>query len=255
MNCEQCRELASAQADGELWPEQADLVADHQRTCGSCRSWQASLERTGRLLRVRPVEQVPDLSAAIVAAVTTEQPRRRIWWRRWVFALTPRPIFWRGLLAVLALAQVTVGLTEMLGVVHGLHVPDGSGQHLFNESSAWNLALGVGFAVVAGWPRLAGGLLPTLGVFVSVLLVMSIGDLTGGEVGPSRLATHAVVLAGVLVMAIVHRDHRDPGRPATAADDDALYGFGAAAGVHHRSADGAAHRRGRGLRPVGRHVA
>lgn len=256
MRCEECRDGMSAAMDGRSWPDQEAAVEAHLAECAECRRWQAGAEQANRALRLRPAEQVPDLSALITDAVLpADEARRGGWWRRLGYAMSPRPAVWRVLLGVAALAQLTLGMSEILGVVHGLHVPDGAGRHLFNESSAWNVALGAGFAGAALWPRLAAGLLPTLGIFTAILLVMSIADLTGGHVGGARVATHAVLVAGLIVMFMVDRDHRRPQFPASADDDSVLYGGGGGAADHDTSRhSGRGGHRGR-LRPVGHRAA
>lgn len=260
MTCQECRDGLSAAMDHQSWPEQDTVAQAHLAGCVGCRQWQISAELANRALRLRPAESVPDLSARITDAVLSAGPSVvRNLLRRIVYAVSPRPAGWRALLGVVALAQLTLGMSEILGVVHGLHVSDGAGEHLFNESSAWNVALGVGFAGAAIWPKLAAGMLPTLGIFTAILLVLSVTDLAGGHVGGTRVATHAVLVVGLLVMLMVHRDHRHPPLPATAGDDALLYGDHAADdngitdNTDARSSARAPHRRG--LRPVGHRAA
>lgn len=254
MTCEGCRDGISAAMDGESWPEQDAAVEDHLHGCAACREWQLGAEAANRALRLRPAEAVPDLSSTVTAALLAERPGRvRAAARRWGFVVTPGPTTWRVALGVLALAQLTLGLSELLGAAHGLPAPSNADAHIFNESSAWNAALGVGFAGAAMWPRLAAGLLPTLGIFSVILLGLSVADLVNGHVGVGRISTHVVLFAGFAVMLMVNRDHHHPHRPAAAGDDTALYGSGDRS-ENAAAATGAAPQR-RGLRSVGRHAA
>ena len=102
------------------------------------------------------------------------------------------------------------------------------GVHAAHESAAWNLAMGASFLAVAVKPARAIGTLPILATFVTVLSVLSIPDLLAGAVEAARLASHAGVLAGLVLVAVLSRSERLPvpgpavgqgrsGRPAAVA--------------------------------------
>lgn len=73
MDCEQCREEVSALLDDEQAAPR-EVVADHLARCAACRGFAATAERMDRLVRVRPAEPVPDLTAAVLAAAGLVEP-------------------------------------------------------------------------------------------------------------------------------------------------------------------------------------
>ncbi|MFT7870729.1 MULTISPECIES: zf-HC2 domain-containing protein [Amycolatopsis] len=191
MRCEDCREALSARLDGEAEPASPDA---HLASCAECREWFAGAERLRRTMLLRPAPPVPDLTAAILER--TPAPSGERWGRRIA-------------LAVVAIAQLGLAFAELLGTTHG-------GVHLGHESSAWNLAVGIGLLTAALLPRTAAGQLPLLTGFVGVLLVLSAGDLAAGRVTLSRLSTHLLVVLGLALLYAVHRAHRDHGTPLPA---------------------------------------
>ncbi len=78
-----------------------------------------------------------------------------------------------------------------------MHVAHGGGPtaagHLFNESTAWNLALGVGMLWAAFRPRATAGLVPMLAIFVVVLAAYSTHDLLTGAAPVSARTARAAV--------------------------------------------------------------
>ncbi|CAL9418624.1 putative protein [Actinosynnema sp. ALI-1.44] len=197
MDCETCREALSARLDGEEEPVPAAAVDAHLSGCPACRAWSDHAATLTRALRLRPVVAVPDLTDAVLAQAPT-----RGWYPR------------LGLAGV-AVAQLTLGLAQLLGANPA--AAHGAG-HLFNESTAWNLALGLGLLWTALRPRATSGMLPVVAGFVVVVGVYSFRDLAGGVVSVGRVTSHAIVLLGLLLLVVVHRGRRDPdgGR---AADD------------------------------------
>lgn len=79
--CHDIRPDLSAFIDGELRPERRGEVESHLETCTSCRREEASLRAVRRLIRVQPVEDVPDLAPAIMARVAARKARDHEPWR------------------------------------------------------------------------------------------------------------------------------------------------------------------------------
>ncbi|WP_332553116.1 zf-HC2 domain-containing protein [Actinosynnema pretiosum] len=234
--CETCREALSARMDGEVEHVAAAEVDAHLAGCAECARWQARAQALTRALRVRPAEASPDL----VGSVLADAPPRRV------------AVWQRTGLAGVALVQLWLGLAQLLGGGADGHA--GSG-HLFTESAAWNLALGVGLLVAALREARVGALLPALGGFVAVLAAFSAYDLATGVATLERVATHLPAVAGLVLLHLVDRAHRDsapPGGRAGAEDDE-----------RGRSDDEPGERGGRPdggrgprpLRPTARHVA
>lgn len=153
-------------------------------------------------MRLASAPRVPDLTERIIAAAPL--PRRE----RWGLRLA---------LAVVALLQASLGFAQLLGVdtTHAAHAAEAA--HLGNESAAWNLAIGIGLLWAALRPRSAGGLLPALTGFAVVLAVVSASDLFGGLVTGARVLSHGIMLAGVVLLFFVYRQHK-AGGPAPVAE-------------------------------------
>jgi predicted anti-sigma-YlaC factor YlaD len=243
VNCATCREALSARLDGEDEPVPADLVDGHLAGCSDCQRWQTSLTAITRSIRVRPAAATPDLTDRILAAAVPEPPAHRSDVLRWA-------------LGVVAFIQLCLALAQLLGIDHTSHLAAGTGEHLFNESTAWNLGVAIGLLVAAVRPAFARGLLPALAVFVVVLVAVSVADVLAGSVGVDRLASHVMVVVGLALLFLVDRQYRrspGPGRNAMPVSSDHL-----PVGREEESppADpGTAPRSGRWLRPAGRHAA
>jgi predicted anti-sigma-YlaC factor YlaD len=69
MACEPWREMLSAQLDGEDDPADRERVDEHLAGCAGCREWLDRAAMVNRLTRTGPAADVPDLSAAILAAL------------------------------------------------------------------------------------------------------------------------------------------------------------------------------------------
>ena len=236
--------------DGEAESVDAQSVDDHLAGCAQCRAWQQQALQATRTIRVRPAVPTPDLTAAILAAAAAGRtdpaaPAQ---------ARAPGQL-WRWLLGFTAFVQINLALSELLGVSHMGMTLSRDSEHLFNESTAWNLALGIGFAVAAARPRWAAGLLPTLGVFLAVLAAVSVVDVVDGNADLTRVGSHVVVLIGMVLLVMVHRVHdRGPERQQRNAGGSQSLGEAPAESMPDLRAGGGAAQR-RGLRPAGRHAA
>ena len=73
--------------------------------------------------------------------------------------------------------------------------------HVWNESAAWNVAVGAGYLFIALRRTRPVGLVPMLTAFVGMLLLLSVNDLTGGRVkGPFQGDSEALLLgAGAMI--------------------------------------------------------
>ena len=192
--------------DGEEEPVPADDTDQHLASCTACWSWQVRVEQQSRTLRVREATPVPDLSAAILDTAVLPEPTRG-WWAR------------IALIAV-AVAQLGLALSQLLGVeAHVGFAPHGSG-HLLNESTAWNLALGVGLLWAAFRSRITSGLIPVLAGFVLILAPYSIHDLATGAVAGSRVAEHGLLVVALALLVVINRRYRDPAPRQGAALND-----------------------------------
>lgn len=164
----------------------------HLAGCAGCVGWLEDATRAGRLLRVSG-DVPPDLSAAILDRVVL--PGARAARRRGRLRLG---------LALVAIVQWALALPALLGEA-GFGAGMAMGVHTAHESAAWNLAVGAAFVAVAVRPARASGALPILTTFVVVLAVLSVPDLFAGQVSDSRLAGHAAVIAGLVLITLLSR--------------------------------------------------
>jgi len=222
MACERWREMLSAQLDGEDDPADRERVDEHLAGCPGCREWLEGAATVNRLTSTGVVTEVPDLTAAIMAAVGSPDRRREVDSpdrRRGVFArfgapgwLTRSPewltrsraatALYLGL-AVIGAVQLILGLGQVGGGASGEHVHagvDAAAGHLWHESAAWNVAVGAGYLFIALRRNRPAGLVPMLTAFVAMLLLLSVNDLTADRVDSTRLISHGFVILGYLLV-------------------------------------------------------
>jgi predicted anti-sigma-YlaC factor YlaD len=199
--------MVSAQLDGEDDAADRPLVDEHLAGCTDCRAWLDRVATVNRLTRTGPVAQVPDLTAAILAALPpVPAPKRRFPLKTVLYAA----------LAVVGAVQLILGLAQVGGGVVGSHVHTGLNAtpgHLWHESAAWNVAVGAGFLFIALRRSRPTGLVPMLTAFVAMLLLLSVNDLTAGRVDATRLVSHGFVLLGYLIVVTLSRIAPEPARP------------------------------------------
>jgi predicted anti-sigma-YlaC factor YlaD len=208
VKCQDCREALSARLDGETEPMPAGAVDLHVSTCADCRSWFARAGQLHRSLSLSTAPPVPDLTAVILER--TPAPSAERW---------PARIG----LGLVAVAQLALALSQLLGVetgTHAGHATEPAIGHLTHESSAWNLAVGIGLLWATMRTKAAGGQLPVLTGFVAVLTVLSAIDVVNGNVTAGRLLSHGLVVAGLVLLYVVHRQHRERDHPKPAAGED-----------------------------------
>ncbi|GHF42238.1 putative anti-sigma-YlaC factor YlaD [Amycolatopsis bartoniae] len=199
MRCEIFREALSARIDGEREPLDPAVVDSHLETCQDCRAWYSRAQDLRRWMTVRAAPVVPDLTGVVLDRVPAPTGER------WPARIG---------LGLVAMAQLTLSVAQLFGTATGMGAAGGSMlSHLTHESTAWNLAVGVGLLWAALRPRAAAGQLPVLSGFVLVLTALSVADLAGHAVTTARLASHAFVVLGLALLFLVRHQHRDDGRP------------------------------------------
>ncbi|TWG26612.1 putative anti-sigma-YlaC factor YlaD [Actinoplanes teichomyceticus] len=200
--------MLSAQLDGEDDPVVRPLVDEHLAGCAGCREWLERAAAVNRLTRTGAVPEVPDLSAAILAArpaAPVKAPSRRL----------PVAAMYVAL-ALIGAVQIILGLAQVGGASGAGHVhlgPATAPGHLWNESAAWNVAVGAGYLVIALRRTRPVGLVPMLTAFVGMLLLLSVNDLTAGRVDVARLVGHGFVVVGYLLVVALSRSAGGSARP------------------------------------------
>ncbi|MEH0932208.1 zf-HC2 domain-containing protein [Micromonospora sp. CPCC 205558] len=224
MGCEQWREVLSAQLDGEETAAELAAAQGHLDGCAECRAWFTAAAAVTRRVRTRLVVEVPDRTAAILAA-TAAAPAGQSWWRRLTgrgravdglrgaFGRGPLVAVLRSALGLLGAVQLVLGLAQVGRGAAADHLHP-TGQHLWHESAAWNVAVGAGFLFVALRRSPPAGLLPMLSAFVGTLLLLSVNDLATGSVGGERLISHGFLVVGYLITVALSRPGLRPGGPA-----------------------------------------
>ena len=163
--------MLSAQLDGEDDPADRARVDEHLAGCAGCREWLDRAATVNRLTRTGLVAEVPDLTAAILAAAAPRAaPRAHRRGRLYVA------------LAAVGAVQLILGLAQVGGGASGGHVHtglDATPGHLWHESAAWNVAVGAGYLFIALRRNRPTGLVPMLTAFVGTLLLLSVNDLIG----------------------------------------------------------------------------
>jgi predicted anti-sigma-YlaC factor YlaD len=212
MDCRGVREAISAHLDGEEGPVDAAIVDAHLRACQACRAWSEDLAALHRLVRVRAADEVPDLSAAIVAA--RRRGRRSPLVARGPLAEPVSPVRWG--LFVVALTQLILAVPPLL-----LGEDAGATVHVARELGSFDVALAVGLLVAAWQPARAWGLFPVVAALGLVMLGTAVLDVVDGSAGLGGEAHHLLDLAGVVLLWLVARADRPRQRagrmPAPAA--------------------------------------
>jgi predicted anti-sigma-YlaC factor YlaD len=115
--------------------------------------------------------------------------------------LRRRRLWLRISLALLGFVQWALAIPAMFG--DSMAMP--MGIHAAHEGAAWNLALGASFLAVAVRPVRAVGTIPILATFVAVLGALTVPDIAAGLVETGRLVSHAGVVAGLVLVALMSR--------------------------------------------------
>jgi predicted anti-sigma-YlaC factor YlaD len=202
VGCERYREALSARLDGEEEPGGSASLDAHLRGCAACRRWLADARAVTRLTRLQPMP---------AGSFTEVRLPRRM----------PRlSKVLRVILAMFGMAQFVLGILQVAGVsstghVHGPATLGGTvtSGHLLDESAAWNVAVGAGFAWIAGRRGRPAGALPMLTAFVGLLTLLSVNDLLAGHADVTGLVSHGFVLAGYGIVLALSRPLLDPGVP------------------------------------------
>ncbi len=220
MECKVCRTALSARIDGERETAPAARVDEHLEQCAQCCSWYAAAVETSRLLR-NASAYAPDLTEAIFAAADLERPRGSKW--RTALSGIGRSEWTRLLLGLLGIAQCALAIGQFAGFDFGMTHQHGAEltRHLMNESTAWSLAIGIGFIYCALRPHATSGVLPILVVLVTTLTAFVIGDLYSGVVPFSRVLSHGILVVALVLVAVVHRTRRPETSPPTRTSNPA----------------------------------
>lgn len=111
LNCNQCEMLCALVADGELSPEENEMLQEHLQTCAACRDYLAACNAMQDLWKQSEVLPPPNLHEHIMQGVRKEQS---------VVVQKPHRLPRRGFLAVAGMAAcVVLVLSGSLGSMLG----------------------------------------------------------------------------------------------------------------------------------------
>jgi len=166
----------------------------HLDRCAACSDWSAQAGLVTRRARLAAAPAVPDLTATVLAALPRELPG--------VAAAARSRVVDTGLrlaLLVLGAAQAGLAWPALTSGAAAMSAP----VHMAHETGAWNLGVAAAFLAVAAAPRLAAGTLPFLATLTVLLVPVTLADLVAGRVTADRALVHALLLAGVTLVATV----------------------------------------------------
>ena len=207
MRCEQWRAILTAQLDGEETHDERAAAAAHLQACADCRRWEALALEATRRPRIHTVASLPDPTDELFTEYSASTPRHG---RPATLMRRSAPPFLRVVLEVLGGAQIVLGLAQ---IFHGTGPLQEGGQHLWHESAAWNVGVGVGFVFVALRRTPPPGTVPVLSVFVAMLMLLSVNDVITGHVSGHHLLSHGFLLAGYVGTLLLSRSGRHPAGP------------------------------------------
>jgi predicted anti-sigma-YlaC factor YlaD len=206
VDCHECRQALSARLDAEDHPGERAAVDAHLAGCADCRAWHDQAAALNRLLATAaPPTGGSGIDAAVLDAAPGPWRARAAAGLRWALGLLGTAQFLLAATQIATLAQRTHIHTDQVA----------SAGHLWHESAAWNLAIGAGFAWIAVRRARPAGITPVLTVFVTVLVLLSLGDLTTGRVQAAWLLSHGILLAGYAIILLLNRQTFDFAHPPT----------------------------------------
>jgi predicted anti-sigma-YlaC factor YlaD len=191
MTCGECREVLSADLDGEASELELEVASEHLARCTACRAFAASAGRLHRQGRLVPAPAVPDLTPDILTAIGTSERSARA-------ASTLRPL--RLVLTLVAGLEIATALPALvLGDDSGLTA------HAARHAGAFALAIGIGFLYAAWRPRRASALLVVAGALVASLVLASVLDVATGHASSLSEVQHAPEVVGLVAAWLLSR--------------------------------------------------
>lgn len=209
MSCQLFRDLISADLDDELSNPERAVLAAHLETCAACAEYQQQAIELSRSLRIGPADQIPDLTARIMAGAPDRVPdggRVRTGESALRRATRRRPhhdIRWA--LGFVGLVQIAIALPAFFGTTGALHLGH-SGPH----SGGWDAAFGLGLLVVAVQPWRARGLLPMVLAVTVVMVGTRVVDAVSGRAGSMPEVSHLLEVCSLAMVWLLARGHTPP---------------------------------------------
>jgi predicted anti-sigma-YlaC factor YlaD len=181
--CQAAREGLSGLLDGEDPGVSAPWLTEHLVGCADCRDWYAAAQDLRRRTRMTVIPDVPPSPAAILAAVSHDDPPPGLWSR--LGAVVPRTV------VVLCAALL---LWRSLPLLILGHDPD-TGVHPAHELGSYQVALALALLLAVVRPSLARTIAGVVGSVGGLLVITAVVDLIhGGRTTVSDEAPHLLWL-------------------------------------------------------------
>lgn len=223
MGCDTCRELISADLDGEADDAERAELAGHLATCAACASFSVEAARLHRSWRVTPAAAVPDLTDAILERARADADRldprprpdaadagaRRSRRRRGAHPRRRSPVA----TAAMQYGLLVVALLMMVLAVPDLLASSGSAIHVSRHLGGWDVAFAVGLCVAALQPWRARGLLPMAAALAGVMVVTAVIDIAHGSTPGMAEGTHLLEVLGLVFLWLLAQSVPDEERP------------------------------------------
>lgn len=195
MECPTAREVVSVRLDGEdvgIDPTLDGAVDTHLASCGGCARWAEDASRLRRHVTMTVPAPAPDLSGQILAAAMPARVARR----------SRRLRRERVLRAVLAGAGLLLiaGVLVVVGLGPDVVQP---AEHLTSTTGFWAGIVGIGFLVVAVFPRRVFLMTPILCTAAAFLLIASLDDLINHHVHPIHEAPTVIAVVGIIALVLL----------------------------------------------------
>jgi predicted anti-sigma-YlaC factor YlaD len=193
VTCDRYRDLLSDALDDRL--DAIDRVAldAHLVTCAACGAYADDLAGVHRWMRLRPAEDVPDLSDRILARAHPPHRGRNDW---------------------ICYALLAIGLTELTMALPALILGEDGGApiHVARHVGSMSVALAIGLVYAAWRPVRAFGLLPIAGALAACMVVTAVLDMADGRAAALGEAHHVLDVAGLLLLWLLAGAPRPRGR-------------------------------------------
>lgn len=180
MDCSEIRVLLSARLDHEASVSEETLAGVHLERCSACRAWWSEAGQVTRRLRVRPAEDIPDLSRQVLARSHPVTVGTRQWVR----------------LSLGIVAAVDFGLAApslLLGYgTDSVH----DARHL----GSFGVAMSIGLMYVASRPTRAFGILPIVAALATTMLLAAAIDIGNGGASFFGEAHHGLEIAAMVLV-------------------------------------------------------
>jgi predicted anti-sigma-YlaC factor YlaD len=188
MECTEAHEAISALLDEEEPGIDPTQLAAHLAGCRDCAAWRERAHTVTRRVRLAPAGPAPTADPTWLAAIHRQ-------------AGAPRPRRYSGTVARVGLVMVAIAQIVIVTLPALIFGSDrDTPMHVAHEMGSFDLAIALGFLLVAAQPVRARGMHPLVAAAALLLTVTAVIDLAAGRTTLADEAPHLLVLAGWALM-------------------------------------------------------